>query len=109
MEKLKKQWTLTLLDCNGEETDSTTIKAVDRTEAIKNAKRFLMFQGLSSYKFKIKMKKVEMPNFNEWTLERLVSYCQQWDNCNGDWEDVKESEREYLVKTATETFNEINF
>lgn len=109
MEKMNKQWTLTLLNRNGEETDSTTIKAIDRTEAIKNAKRFLLFQGLSSYKFKVKMKKVEIPNFNEWTLERLVSYCKQWDNGNGDWEDVKESERDYLISVAKETFNEINF
>jgi hypothetical protein len=109
METQRKQWTLTLLASNGEEMDSTTIKGLDRTEAIKNAKRMLLFQGMSSYKFKIKMKKVVMPSFSEWTLEDLVAYCQRWDNCNGDWEDVKESEREYLVKTATETFNEINF
>lgn len=109
METKRKQWTLTLLESNGEEMDSTTIKAIDRTEAIKNAKRFLLFQGLSSYKFKIKIKKVVMPSFSEWTIDELVSYCKRYDNDNGDWENVSESEREYLVSLATETFNELQY
>ena len=52
------------------------------------------------------MKYTTLPQFSSWTLEELVSYCKAGDNDNGDWEDVKESEREYLVKTAIETFNE---
>jgi hypothetical protein len=47
-----------------------------------------------------------MPNFNEWTLTDLIAYCQSGDNSNGDWDNVREDEREYLVKTATETFKE---
>jgi len=50
-----------------------------------------------------------MPNFSLWTIEDLVAYCQSGDNSNGDWDNVREDEREYLVKTATETFNEINY
>lgn len=109
METKRKQWTLTLLTSNGEEIDSTTIKGVDRTEAIKNAKRMLLFQGMSSYKFKIKMKKVEMPSFADWTLDDLVAYCKRWDNDNGEWDNVTESDREYVVSVAIETFNELQY
>jgi len=47
-----------------------------------------------------------MPNFSSWTIAELVAYCQSGDNSNGDWDNVQESEREYLIETAIETFNE---
>lgn len=50
-----------------------------------------------------------MPNFSLWTISELVSYCKRWDNDNGEWENVTESEREYLVSVATETFNELQY
>jgi len=46
------------------------------------------------------------PNFKEWLLEDLVAYCQAGDNSHGDWHNVTESERDYLVHVATETFKE---
>jgi len=47
-----------------------------------------------------------MPNFNEWTLTDLIAYCQAGDNSNGDWDNVREDEREYLIETATSTWEE---
>lgn len=49
------------------------------------------------------------PNFNEWALVDLVAYCQAGDNSNGEWDDVTESERDYLVDVAIQTFNEYNY
>jgi hypothetical protein len=50
-----------------------------------------------------------LPQFSSWKLEDLIAYCQAGDNSNGDWDNVTESEREYLVSVATETFNENQF
>jgi hypothetical protein len=46
------------------------------------------------------------PNFIEWSLTDLVAYCQAGDNSHGEWDNVTESERGYLVRVATETFKE---
>jgi hypothetical protein len=46
------------------------------------------------------------PNFTGWLLEDLVAYCQAGDNSHGEWDNVTESERGYLVRVATETFKE---
>lgn len=50
-----------------------------------------------------------LPQFSSWKLEDLIAYCQAGDNSNGDWDNVQESEREYLIETAIETFNENQF
>lgn len=52
------------------------------------------------------MKYTTLPQFSSWTIDDLVAYCQSGDNSNGDWDNVTESEREYLVSVATETFKE---
>ena len=50
-----------------------------------------------------------LPQFSSWTLDELISYCKAGDNSNGDWDNVREDEREYLIETATEIFNENQF
>ncbi len=55
--KRMKEFRLTLLDRNGDEIDSTTIFGVDRKSAIENAERLLLFQGLTRYKYKLKLKR----------------------------------------------------
>ncbi len=52
-----KQWILTLFTKNKEEVDSTSIFAISRTEALKEAKRIMFYQGLSGYKIQLKLKK----------------------------------------------------
>ena len=47
-----------------------------------------------------------MPSFVTWSLDDLVAYCKSGDNSNGDWEDVRESERDYLLETATKMWIE---
>jgi hypothetical protein len=52
-----KAFTLTLIDGRGCEIDSTTIHAENRPSAVENAKRLLLFQGLSGYKYRLKLKR----------------------------------------------------
>jgi hypothetical protein len=50
-------WTMSLVDKHGSLIDSTTIYAINRTNALKNAYRLLMFQGLSHMKRQLKLRK----------------------------------------------------
>jgi hypothetical protein len=50
-------WTLSLVDKHGSLIDSTTIYAINRPDALKNAYRLLMFQGLSHMKRQLKLRK----------------------------------------------------
>lgn len=46
-------WRLTLLCNDGGVKDSTLVYAMNRTEAIKNAKNLLLWQGLTRNKYKL--------------------------------------------------------
>jgi hypothetical protein len=50
-------WTMSLVDKHGSLIDSTTIYAINRPNALKNAYRLLMFQGLSHMKRQLKLRK----------------------------------------------------
>jgi hypothetical protein len=50
-------WTMSLVDNEGYLIDSTTIYAINRPNALKNAYRLLMFQGLSHMKRQLKLRK----------------------------------------------------
>lgn len=52
-----KEFRLTLFDRQGDEIDSTTVFGLDRKAAIENAKRLLLFQGLTRYKYRLKLKR----------------------------------------------------
>ena len=55
--KRMKAFTLTLFDRQGDTMDSTTVYGADRKAAVENAKRLLLFQGLTRYSYKLKLKK----------------------------------------------------
>lgn len=39
-------------------------------------------------------------NFAAWELSDLVAYCKSHDNLNGEWDNVTEKERNYLIEVA---------
>lgn len=56
-EQTLKPWILSLVDKQGDLIDSTVIFAINRADALKNAHRLLLFQGLSHLKSQLKLKK----------------------------------------------------
>lgn len=49
-----KQWKLTALTWDGHEVDSTKVSANNREQAVKTAKQFMKWQGLSN-KYRLKL------------------------------------------------------
>jgi hypothetical protein len=52
--KTMKQWKLTALTWDGHEVDSTKVSANNREQAVKTAKQFMKWQGLSN-KYRLKL------------------------------------------------------
>ena len=52
-----KKFKLTLLNRSGEVIDSTVLLAENRQEALGNARRLLLFQGLNTSNFKLRLDK----------------------------------------------------